>query len=180
MPVPIEIQGIQIFTRHPARLACARGPDRIASFLSTQDSSEIPIIAPFPPCGENCAMMGTSSLPTATQSSPALMAGEAAACGGTSWAHSWGPGDSGIYSVGRSQTGKPLFCKAFRYFLCPAGGCFPLQYGNAFDKPFHTVCAGLLHPACHMTAYIQTEKPICIVAPARGSNNYCFKRQGGS
>ena len=50
-------------------------------------------------------------------------------------------------------------CKAFRFFLCPSDGCFhlffPLQAGNAFDKPFHAVCAGLLHPICHMTIYIQ-------------------------
>ncbi len=59
---------------------------------SFRASSEIPITALFPPCGENCAVMGISSLPTATRSSPALMAGEAAACGGTSWARSWEDG----------------------------------------------------------------------------------------
>ena len=55
-------------------------------------SSEIPITAPFPPSGENCAMMGISLLPTATHSSPALVAGEAAE-GGTYWARSWGGRD---------------------------------------------------------------------------------------
>ncbi len=30
--------------------------------LATRTSSEIPITATFPPCGENCAMMGISSL----------------------------------------------------------------------------------------------------------------------
>ena len=54
---------------------------------------------------------------------------------------------------------KASICKAFRFFLCTSDGCFhlffPLQAGNAFDKPFHAVCAGLLHPICHMTIYIQ-------------------------
>ncbi len=34
----------------------------------TRSSSEIPIIAPFPPVGENCAMMGISSLSAPTRS----------------------------------------------------------------------------------------------------------------
>ena len=59
-----------------------------------------------------------------------------------------------------SRTNRKAFiCKAFRFFLCTSDGCFhlffPLQAGNAFDKPFHAVCAGLLHPICHMTIYIQ-------------------------
>ena len=85
----IVLQGRDILQNEVALRA---GYKPMASIVSDNHSSEIPITAPFPPCGENCAMMGTSSLPTATQSSPALMAGEAAACGGTSWAHSWGPG----------------------------------------------------------------------------------------
>lgn len=32
--------------------------------MNTRTSSEIPITAPFPPFGENCAMMGISSLST--------------------------------------------------------------------------------------------------------------------
>ncbi len=36
--------------------------DSLHLFLSTQNRSEISITAPFPPRGENCAMMGISSL----------------------------------------------------------------------------------------------------------------------
>ena len=35
---------------------------RVGSSPTTGTSSEIPINAPFPPCGENCALMGISSL----------------------------------------------------------------------------------------------------------------------
>ena len=39
---------------------------RVGSSPTTGTSSEIPINAPFPPCGENCALMGISSLSAAT------------------------------------------------------------------------------------------------------------------
>ena len=48
--------------------------DSLHLFLSTQNRSEISITAPFPPRGENCAMMGISS-PSAP--SPAKRVGAA-------------------------------------------------------------------------------------------------------
>ena len=41
---------------------------RQVSFWAIHDSSEIPITAPFPPCGENCALVGISSLSAPTRS----------------------------------------------------------------------------------------------------------------
>ena len=40
----------------------------VSSSLAGGASSEIPMTAPFPPCGENCAIMGISSLPGPTRS----------------------------------------------------------------------------------------------------------------
>ena len=64
-------------------------------------SSEIPCHASLPACAESCARQGISSLPTATQSSSALMADEAAASGGASWARRWEEGcvltDGAVY-----------------------------------------------------------------------------------
>nr|WP_325237861.1 hypothetical protein [uncultured Oscillibacter sp.] len=38
------------------------------SILTTYSSSEIPTTVPFPPCGENCTLVGISSLSAATRS----------------------------------------------------------------------------------------------------------------